>query len=70
MNTSEQWGGHGSLEKYMEAVCTGAATKQLTPDELGDLAQLMIDAPPPNESEAEKYQELSVAGFYGRKDEP
>ena len=65
MNTSEQWGGHGSLEKYMKAVSAGAITKQFTPDELGDLTQRMVDA---TEAEAAKYEDVIVAGFYGRKD--
>jgi hypothetical protein len=68
MNTSEQWGGHGLHEKYMETVSAGAATKRLTPDELRDLAQLMIDAP--TESDAKQYQEPSVAGFYSPSHEP
>jgi hypothetical protein len=51
MNTSEQWGGHGSLDA----------------GRLGDFAQLLIDVL--TESEAEKYQDLSVAGFYSRSHE-
>jgi hypothetical protein len=68
MNTTEKWSGYGSLEKYVDAVSAGAITKQLMPDELGDLTQSMIDAA--SEAEAEQYQDALVAGFYGATCEP
>ena len=63
MTTAKTWGGHGSLEKFVKAVSAGAIIEQLTPEELGKIAQALADAK--TKAEVEKYKEAFVAGFYG-----
>ena len=51
--------------RLQEFVREASECRRLTPEELGELAQRMVDAKDP--AEGDRLQEELIRGFYGRK---